>query len=413
MPFGITNFQASLVFSLARAEGGVEGPVAGWMIDRFGSRKLVVGGVFIAGLGFFAFWRVDSFLWFALVYLGLISLGNSIAFQHAMIANLNMWFIKRRAFVMSLVAAGSSVGPIVLIPIISLIILSAGWEWAAFVSGIAYLLLVLPLTIFIRASPESMGLLPDGDPPQAGESAPSSGRGTQSRVPFPARDPREFGVDEALHTSAFWLLLLGIGLWFLAMAGFLVNLQPMLIWKGASQETVGYLLSVMMGAGVPSRLLIGWAADRWSKSLLLPACSASLCVAFALLLIGSWTGSPWAIILFLILAAVGDTAGLITWAALGDFYGRRRFATLRGIITFSHSWALIASPIFVGWWADHTGCGSSDPVTEAGCSYVLPLWIGMISLVLSTLCYAALRRPRRRLSRGRHPRPSRRVGLGL
>ena len=181
------------------------------------------------------------------------------------------------------------------------------------------------------------------------------------------------------------------------MAGIIVNLQPILIWKGASQETVGYLVSVMMAAGVPSRLLLGSAADRWPKSLLLSACSASLIVSLALLLAGSWTGSPWAIVLFLILAAVGDTVGLITWATLGDFYGRRRFATLRGIITFSHSWVLIASPIFVGWWADHTGCGSSDPVAEGGCSYALPLWIGMISLGLSALCYAALRKPRRRL----------------
>ena len=185
----ITNFQASLVFSLGRAEGGVEGPVAGWMIDRFGARKLVIGGVLLAGLGYIALWSVDSFLWFALVYLGLISLGNSVAFQNAMIADLNMWFIRRRAFVMSLVAAGSSVGPVVLIPILSLIILRAGWEWAAFISGFVYLLLVLPLSLLIRASPESMGLLRDGDPPQAVESATSSGRGIQSQVPFPARGP--------------------------------------------------------------------------------------------------------------------------------------------------------------------------------------------------------------------------------
>ena len=160
---------------------------------------------------------------------------------------------------------------------------------------------------------------------------------------------------------------------------------------------MGYLLSLMMGVTVASRVLLGWVADRWPKSLILAGCATSVCLALVFLVRGSWEGSPWAIILFLILAGAGDTAGIITWATLGDFYGRRRFATLRGIITFSHSWALIVSPTFVGWWADHTGCGSSDPVTEGGCSYSLPLWIGIIVLGLAALCYSSLRSPRRRL----------------
>ena len=394
---GITNFQASLVFSMSRAEGGLEGPAAGWMIDRFGIRKLMMAGVLLAGLGYFAFSRVDNFLEFALVYLGVISLGNSVAFQHAMFAGFNMWFIKRRAFAMSLLAAASALGTIVLIPVITLMILHFSWELTAFIFGFIYLLIILPLSLVIRTSPESMGLLPDGDLPPAGESTGSSGGSTQAGVLTPSPDPRDYRVGEALRTPAFWLLLLAVALWFLAMGGIIVNLQPILIWKGVSQEMVGYLVSLMMGVTVASRVLLGWVADRWPKPLILAGCAATVSLAVVFLLSGSWEGSPWAIILFLILAGAGDSAGIITWATLGDFYGRHRFATLRGIITFSHSWALIASPTFVGWWADHTGCGSSDPVTKEGCSYALPMWIAIIVLGLAALCYSALRSPRRRL----------------
>ncbi len=394
---GINNFQASLVFSLARAEGGLEGPAAGWMIDRFGMRKLVIGGILLAALGYFAFAFVDSFLAFALVYLGVIALGNSICFQHAFFAGFNMWFIRRRAFVMSLLAGISSLGGVILIPVVNVIILNVGWEWAAIIGGFTYLLIILPLTLVLRPSPESMGLLPDGDRPQEGQLTASPG-GRRGAAPSPASDPREFTVSEALHTPAYWLLLLGIGLRQLAVIGILVNLQPILKWKGADLETVGYLLSLMMGVNVVARIALGFVADKLPKSLILASCLASECIAVVFLLTGSWESSPWAIFLYLVLAGVGDSAGVICWAAVGDFYGRRKFATLRGIITFSHSWALIVSPMFVGLWADRTG------------GYELPMWIAIIVLGIASLCFTMLRRPRRRLPGGVAPGSPRRSG---
>ena len=57
----------------------------------------------------------------------------------------------------------------------------------------------------------------------------------------------------------------------------------------------------------------------------------------------------------MVLEGLGDGAGIIVWAALGEYYGRKRFASLRGLITFSHSWALVATPVFAGWAFDHYG----------------------------------------------------------
>ena len=383
----LTNFQASLVFSVARAEGGIEGPAVGWVIDRIGVRKPVVAGVLLGAVGYFAFSQVDSFLWFTLVFLGVVSLGSSVAFQHTMLATLNMWFIRRRALVFSLRAAAAALGGVALIPLVNIIIIRAGWQWSAIMSGFVYLLLILPLTVFLRPSPESMGLLPDGDLPREGQPASATGRDRQPEVSSPTTDRHEYSVPEALHTSAYWLLLLTVGLRFIAVAGILVNLQPMLIWKGASQETVGYLLSFMLGVTVVARIVMGWAADKWSMTLVITICYALASVGVFFLLAGSWEGSPWAILIYLALSGVGDSASILCWAAVGDFFGRRRYATLRGIMTFSHSWALVGSPIFVGWWADHT---DGD--------YALPLWIAAVVLGLAALCGAMIRRPRHRVS---------------
>ena len=133
---GLSQAQTNLVFSLARAEGGLEGPVAGWAIDRFGNRALLVPGIILAAIGYFVFAGfVHSYLTFALVYLGMISLGNSIAFQHALFAGLNQWFRRRRSLAISTLAAVSSLGGLILVPIMSLIILNLSWRWAIFGAG--------------------------------------------------------------------------------------------------------------------------------------------------------------------------------------------------------------------------------------------------------------------------------------
>ena len=69
---GITQAQTNLVFSVARAEGGLEGPFAGWLIDKFGNRNVLVPSLLLAVIGYFimAFW-MPGFWTFALVYLGL------------------------------------------------------------------------------------------------------------------------------------------------------------------------------------------------------------------------------------------------------------------------------------------------------------------------------------------------------
>src|SRR3970040_3096659 len=67
---GLSRAGTSLAFSLARAEGAIEGPLAGYMIDRFGARPIMLIGVVLKGVGYILFSRVNSYLTFLLVYLG-------------------------------------------------------------------------------------------------------------------------------------------------------------------------------------------------------------------------------------------------------------------------------------------------------------------------------------------------------
>ncbi|MSQ05715.1 MAG: MFS transporter [Dehalococcoidia bacterium] len=350
---GLSDAQTALVFSLARAEGGLEGPAAGWAIDKFGNRALLVPCIILAAAGYFAFaWFVDDFWSFALVYLGMVSLGNSIAFQHAMFAGLNNWFRRRRSLAISVLAAISSLGGMVLVPVVSFIVLKRDWHWAAAASGVAYLVIVLPLTLWFRNRPEDMGLLPDGDAEPPTVAAPARGGHAARRLEI-----RDYTVREALRTRTYWFLLAGSGLRQLASLGIQVNIMPILVEsKGVDEQLAATLVGLMFGITFASRLALGFFADRCPKAYLLGGAMALEGVGFLCLLLGDWNGSGiWLILAFIVLEGVTDGAGVIIWSALGGFYGRDRFASLRGIVTFSQSWAQVASPLFAGWVKDHYG----------------------------------------------------------
>ena len=124
---GISQAQTNLIFSIARAEGGLEGPFAGWLIDRYGNRRMFVPSILLAVAGFLILAFLINGVWgFALVYLLMVSLGNSIAFQHAMFAGLNQWFRRRRSLAISILAATGSLGGLALVPSAST--MAGGWS---------------------------------------------------------------------------------------------------------------------------------------------------------------------------------------------------------------------------------------------------------------------------------------------
>ena len=372
---GLSQAQTNLVFSLARAEGGLEGPVAGWAIERFGNRALLVPGIILAAIGYFVFAQfVHSYWSFALVYLGMISLGNSIAFQHALFAGLNQWFRRRRSLAISTLAAVSSLGGLVLVPLMSLIILNLHWRTAINAAGAAYLVGILPFTLMFRNRPEDLGLLPDGDTsPPVVAILGASGRRLEER---------DYTVKEALRTRAYWMLMLGAGLRQIATIGILVSIIPILESKGVSRQTAANLTGAIFGINFVSRMVLGYLGDNWPKSGILGATLALEAIGFTCLLLGSWSDTRFVlIILFVVLEGMGDGAGIIVWAALGEYYGRDKFASLRGIITFSHSWALIATPVFAGWAFDHYGNFDLALIPSIGCAGA------------ASLCFFLIRRP--------------------
>ncbi len=67
---GLTRAQTSLAFSLARAEGAIEAPIIGYVVDRFGPRPLMVAAALLAGIGYISLSWVNSYVGFLDCLLG-------------------------------------------------------------------------------------------------------------------------------------------------------------------------------------------------------------------------------------------------------------------------------------------------------------------------------------------------------
>ena len=158
----LSRAATSLPFSLAKLESALGGPLAGYVIDRFDLRIIMVVGTVLAGVGFVLLSFTHSYFFFVLVFVGPVTTGFQLGFNQATLAVVNRWFRKKRGLAMSIVQTGQSIGGVVIVPLVALAVLTLGWRAAALFSGLGVLLL-LPLVFLIHRSPESMGLLPDGD----------------------------------------------------------------------------------------------------------------------------------------------------------------------------------------------------------------------------------------------------------
>jgi MFS family permease len=372
---GLNRAQTSLAFSLARAEGAIEAPLIGYMVDRFGPRPLMVVAAALAGVGYILLSWVNGYIGFLAVYLGLISLAYSAGFIQTPMVVANNWFIRRRARAMTVVGAAVTVGGTLITPLLAVAVTGWGWRWGAFWVGCIFLLVCVPLSLRVQRSPESLGLRPDGDPPGKNDAITSS---SQSKPALQQSPGAEVTATDALRTLAFWSLALSM----LARVGtqstMMVHFIPIMVWRGMTQEGAALLLSGFALLNLGFHFFLGWIADRMNKPRLL---SLWMLLPMSAILILLFSESVMALGLFAILFSTLDSAFPVTWATSGDFFGRKYFATIRGNMTFFYMWGSALGPVIAGYLYDQTE------------SYTAVLWGMVVTLSLSALLTGLLIKP--------------------
>ena len=367
----LSRTATSFAFSLARAEGAIEGPIVGHMLYRYGPRPVMLIAVSLMGVGYLLLSQAGSYVTFLIVYTGLISLAHAGGFMHAPMTLTNTWFIRLRARAMTINSAAYGLGGVLLAPVLSIIVHSWGWRWGAAIAGMAFLLIGIPLCLTIRNSPESMGLLPDGD--RAGAAA----TGGKKSVPS-AGGEAEVTAGQALRSFAFWALVFGAAVRNASYHAISTHFIPLMVWKGLSQQEATLLLSAFAFLGFTSTLLFGWLADTMNKPRLVSFILFTASVSILFLILGN---SVVALGVFILLFTTVEATYPVAWAMVGDIFGRKHFAKIRGYMSVFYVWGSVLGPVTAG------------AIWDRWQTYEPMLWALVAMFFLSGVFYSLLGKP--------------------
>lgn len=366
----LNRTSTSLAFSLARAEGAIEGPVVGHLLDRYGPKPIMLTAVLLMGIGYLLFSQVDSYVTFLVVYLGVISLAHAGGFMHAPMVLINTWFIRHRARAITVSSAAFGLGGVLVAPVLSIVVQTWGWRLGAAIGGVLFLVIGVPLCSTIRRSPESMGLLPDGDEPARPTPDKDSPRQT-------VRSEVEVTLGEAVRSFAFWGSVLAAGIRNGSYHAVSVHFVPLMVWKGLSQSEAALLLSAYAFLGMVATLVLGWVADKANK----PRMNAFILFAAAsAMFLPILSGSLWSLCLFTIFFAAVETTFPLGWAVVGDLFGRKHYAKIRGYMTLFYTWGGVIGPVVAG------------AIFDRWKTYEPLLWSLVVLFILAGLFFASLNR---------------------
>ena len=342
---GVSRASISSIFTASQLSIGLTGTFAGWLVDRFGARKVMFVCVLISAAGFYGLAFADS-LWMLIIIFSIpLGLTYNWAVTQPATAITNNWFERRKATALSLLNVGTGSGGLV-IPVLALIIGEMGWRWAAALSGAAFLAVALPVAALVRNNPEEMGLAPDGDVREGAAQV----RGDGSAAP-----PVLTGITlrEALRGTLFWTMAAGCLSLMLAHGTITAHLVPMVVWKGATEALGAQLLTVHLLLGIPVVVVAARATDRFDGPRVLAVMAALACLGSLVFLEAEQEWGYW--LALSLLAPAGTPMWAILWAVLGREYGRRHFNVIRGTIYGLLLTGSSPGPVLAGLSFDRSG----------------------------------------------------------
>lgn len=352
-------------------------PVYGPIVDRkHGALLLMVLGGVLLGVVLILTSQM-SHLWQFYLLIGVGSGMATAAIGPEIITPtlVAKWFIRMRGRATAIVTLGNNIGAIIFIPLTGFVILNFGWRDAWLVLGAIAFVLVVPVSaLFVRRTPEDVGLLPDGR--NQSESLEHLGLNPTNGL---ATD-HDWTLHEAARTPSLWLIVIGFTISGAGLGGFLPHVIPALMDKGYSMATATALLTFFSILVVIAKMAWGFLGERIQVRYLI---AVSFFAAAATMLIMVLVDGGPLILLFPILYAVGGGGyaplSSLMWA---NYFGRRSLGTIRGVFFPFTTVIRAASPVFAGYVFDTTG------------SYDLAFLFFGVSFALGGVAMLLARRPK-------------------
>ena len=372
MHFGWSRALMSGAFALERLEGSIVSPIEGFLVDRYGPRKIMVIGTFITGLGIMSLSFLNNIYMFYFSVL-LVALGQSMALGIPRTWAIVQWFRRLRGRALGIGGSGAIFsGPMLIITV--LLVQTYGWRAAFIMLGLSVWMINLPLAMVFRGRPQDYGQLPDGDPPE--ETRPQPAKDAAEGQAQPARrpaneDPTEgsMGVKQALATPSFWLLSLVFGAQTMGTNALNIHLIPYFESIGFSTAQAVSVLGAFTLLSAIGRLGGGFAFDMWNSRVVMAGIMGSQVLAFAIManVTAYWQILPFALFWGIAFGGMIPARGYI----ISAYFGTGSFGAIQGLTQTVSVFGGMLGPVLMGLVFDMTG------------SYVIGIYIILAAAALA------------------------------
>lgn len=339
--FGWSRTLLSSGPSIANSLTAILGPFFGALIDRFGSRKVVLPGLLITVTSIVAFSLANGseVQWIALwVVFGIVAVSIKSTSWTAPVLGV---FEKSRGLALGLTLAGTAVAQIVVGPLANWLIVSFGWRAAYVWLGIGWGGVTFVLCLFF--------LFDAHDKARRDQKEAVFEDIQTSKTQLPGLTTRE-----AIRDSALWRVALSNFLIMLLTLGLQIHMFPILTDAGVSRSNAAWMLSLAGVAGIVGKLVTGILLDRykpnWIGGLTLGAAS----LTFLLL----WQGVGSVTLILFAIVVNGYAAGSktqITAFLTSSYGGMRNFGKIYGVMAGLMAAAAGIGPLIAGLIYDQRG----------------------------------------------------------
>lgn len=296
------------------------GFLAGWMIDNYGPRRLMMLGTVLMGVAFIGL-SFSSTLWMFYMFYVFNALGYVFGGPLPCQVLISRWFDKNRGKAMGIAYLGIGAGGAIVPLLATKLESNLGWQYALSMLGVLIIVIAFPMVFLIKDN--------------------SGKTKEEKKQEVPVK------MKQVLRNPNFYLLAFGSMCSIGAVGGIGQHIKLYLRDLGFAQGQAAQIMSVVLLSSLVGRVLMGWLADIVNRKYVMMLIYLIVAIAIFSLLLPAFPGK---IYLFAIVFGVGLGGDyMIIPLMAGDLFGVKALGRVMGIILVADGIAESFFPVLVGY----------------------------------------------------------------
>ena len=302
----------TMAYFLRSIVSAVLAPAAGWIGDRYGARSSLMAATFVYMAGLFLMGTMTEIWHLYLYYSVMLGISQSM-FRVNIPTTVAAWFKRKLGLAVGIQQSAGGMGTSIMAPLLAFVLVRTDWQTAFWIIAPVGGAMILALLWRFQGDPRDRGLTPYGT--EAHELPPSA----SSTEPGMVKLRSKAFLRQAMHTRAFWNLILIHHLGCIGHSIVMVGVVFYATTRGVGLETAAFIISIYSLTSILSRFSTPVLADIWGAKGVMALAYFIQGATVALLL---WTHEPWQFFLFAALFGVGMGGEMSAFLVINrQYYG--------------------------------------------------------------------------------------------